>query len=113
MIMVAAIVAVSGGCSDSEFPPDVTVYNRSDTDIRVFAALRNGHSFEVTSGNATAAGSNAIVRSDIFPGPACSSSGDLVVRTAAGVELGRTTGPICPGDDWLVDGQGIRRSPPP
>ena len=113
LIALAATALVAGACSGSEFPPLITVYNRTAIDIRVFAELRNGTGFEVTSGNPTAPNGNAIVRSDIFPGVPCSTSGDLVVRDRDGAEIGRTSGPVCPGDDWLIDGQGIRRSPPP
>jgi hypothetical protein len=111
--LLIASLGVANGCSDMGVPPPIVVYNRSGVAIRVFADLHSGVPFEVTSSGAAAPDTNAAVRSDIFPGSACSSRGDLVIRDAAGNELGRTSGPICPGDDWLVDARGVRRSEPP
>jgi hypothetical protein len=101
-----------GACTD-QGPAPVVVYNRTGTEIHVFADDRAGHVFEVTSNDGTAPEANSVIRSDLFPGGSCSTRADLVARDTTGKELARTTGQICPGDDWLVDASGFRRSQPP
>jgi len=110
--MLAIAIGGIGACTD-QGPPPVIVYNRTGTEIHVFADDRAGHAFEVTSNGGTAASANSVIRSDIFPGGSCSSRADLVARDTTGTELARTIGQICPGDDWLVDSSGFRRCHPP
>ena len=104
LVLVAA-------CSDQGFVV-VRVHNGLDEPIHIWAEPKGRPVFDVSTGRDIHPGDGDVIRYDVFPGSTC-ADGALIARALDGRELARSSGQVCPGDSWEVDGSGFRRSPRP
>lgn len=105
LVLVAA-------CSSDQGVVEVRVHNGLGESIHIWAEPTGRPEFDVSAGRDIQPGDGDVIRYGIFPGSTC-ADGVLIARAIDGQELARSSGQVCPGDSWEVDGSGSRRSPRP
>jgi hypothetical protein len=109
LILVGLMLVAA--CSDQGFVV-VRVHNGLDEPIHIWAEPKSRPVFDVSAGRDIQPGDADVIRYDIFPGSTC-ADGALIARAVDGRELARSSGQVCPGDSWEVDGSGFHSSPRP